>query len=403
MGQIVAQSGRKRTGGRRGYRKVSNKGHTSALIWLALAWVLLAQAACNPRPPEAIIASPTAEVSTRYEPLVTTSNTPTPLPTLMPTLTPIPPVADTPAAPTPTPSPTAAPTPTQALSQTLQHVVQPGDTLLGLAREYSVPMASIQLGNDMGEATTLWAGQVLTIVVTAGSEDASPFWMVHLVETGETLSSIASDHGLRLADLKTVNNLSDTDLLAVGQALILPLEAPVAVMAQPTAPRTEPPLEGGASSEPTPETLPTAVPTAVPPPVSLPGEIASWPHQVLQLINQLRAAHGLYPLAYNDTLAWAAQLHAADCQQRGWCSHYGSDGSDPDLRILRAGYAADGSAECWVQSGSPQDAVNWWMDETPPNDPHRRTLLSSYVTEVGIGVVATDSGYFFIADFGRPG
>jgi hypothetical protein len=42
------------------------------------------------------------------------------------------------------------------------------------------------------------------------------------------------------------------------------------------------------------------------------------------------------------------------------------------------------------------------MDETPPNDPHRRTLLSSWVTEVGIGVAPASWGYYIIADFGRP-
>jgi uncharacterized protein YkwD len=43
------------------------------------------------------------------------------------------------------------------------------------------------------------------------------------------------------------------------------------------------------------------------------------------------------------------------------------------------------------------------MDETPPNDPHRSTLLSTGVTETGVAVVPTGQGdYYFIAVFGRP-
>jgi hypothetical protein len=55
-----------------------------------------------------------------------------------------------------------------------------------------------------------------------------------------------------------------------------------------------------------------------------------------------------------------------------------------------------------VKVHTPQGAFDFWYYETPPNDAHRRTLLSSYLTEVGIGVVAADWGYYFVADFGRP-
>jgi len=42
------------------------------------------------------------------------------------------------------------------------------------------------------------------------------------------------------------------------------------------------------------------------------------------------------------------------------------------------------------------------MDEASHNDPHRRTLLSTWVTEIGVAVVPTGRGdYYFIADFGR--
>jgi hypothetical protein len=43
------------------------------------------------------------------------------------------------------------------------------------------------------------------------------------------------------------------------------------------------------------------------------------------------------------------------------------------------------------------------MDEVPPNDAHRRTLLTTFQTEIGFGVAEAPWGhYYFIADFGRP-
>jgi hypothetical protein len=44
-----------------------------------------------------------------------------------------------------------------------------------------------------------------------------------------------------------------------------------------------------------------------------------------------------------------------------------------------------------------------WMDEVPPNDAHRRTLLTTWLTEIGLGVAEAPWGYYyFIANFGRP-
>ena len=149
-----------------------------------------------------------------------------------------------------------------------------------------------------------------------------------------------------------------------------------------------------------PELQPSA--TAVPV-ESLSAGVETWAAEVFQLINQVRSENGLPPYTYNETLEQAAQLHGQDCQERGECDHSGSDGSNVETRIRRAGYDPAGQAEVLVYSNSPQEAVDWWMDETPPNDPHRSTLLSTWVTEIGVAVVPTGRGnYYFIADFGRP-
>jgi uncharacterized protein YkwD len=306
------------------------------------------------------------------------------------------------------PSPTELPPTEQASFAT--HTVQPGDTLLEIARQYGVPMAAIQLQNEMGSSLDVFAGESLAIPPAVGWEGASPFWTVHVVEEGETLIEIARAYDLDPATLQSVNGLVDADVIGVGQELVLPLDtlllarapAPTSVpTAVPTAVPTDPPADNEptiAPSTPTPDSIvATAVAVTAPP-----ADVADWPRETVRLINEVRAQHGLPPLTYNETLAQAAQAHANDCAQRGWGSHTGSDGSDIKTRILRAGYDPASWAECWAQRKTPAGAVEIWMDEVPPNDPHRRTLLTTWLSEIGMGVAKTDWGYYFIADFGRP-
>jgi len=297
------------------------------------------------------------------------------------------------------------------------HTVVPGDTILGLALKYGVPIAVIQLQNDLGNSIILRAGQVLEIPPAVGWEGASPFWAVYEVQSGDVLSRIAANFGFDVATLQSVNGLADADLLSIGQALILPLTAPAdVVLASNRAPATAAPLP---TATPIPQAVAAAAPVApadtppaptdapvvatVSPPV-LPADVAGFPADIFRLVNAERAAFGLAPLTWNATLARAAQLHADDCYARGWCGHTGSDGSTMKERIIRQGYDPVRWSECWAWYGTPEMAVAMWMDEVPPNDPHRRTILSTWLTEVGVGVVpaANGRGYYFIANFGTP-
>ncbi|MFP4395474.1 MAG: CAP domain-containing protein [Anaerolineales bacterium] len=375
-------------------------------IWM-LVWGL---AACAPPAPDAMPEEGVSEVT--FTPTATVASE---MQATLPTVTP------DPFASSSTPDETAAPEAAPPEAVVREHTVQPGETLLGLALAYDVPIAAIQLQNDLGAATTVQAGQSLTVPPPVGWEGASPFWIVHEVGEGETLSEIAARYGLGISALQGVNGLTDTDFLAVGQSLILPLDAPKEIVAAehaptptplppptatsaptlaPTAAATPTPEDGAESDEATPTpTAPTEAP-ADPPPGD---DMAALATEIFHLINAERAAHGLAPLSYNATLARAAQLHAEDCYERGWCGHTGSDGSTMKERIIRAGYDPVRWSECWAWHRTPEKAVFAWMDEVPPNDPHRRTLLSTWLTEVGVGVMPGNGhGYYFIADFGKP-
>lgn len=143
----------------------------------------------------------------------------------------------------------------------------------------------------------------------------------------------------------------------------------------------------------------TAAPPVTPSPT---GEIVAWSEELAQLINQQRAAQGLPAYTYSEPLKQAALLHAVDCAERGELTHIGSDGSTLSVRVSRAGYSSVNVSEITVSGPSPQSAIEWWMGETPPNDPHRSQVLSATLKEMGVAVVAAGDTYYFVAVFGRP-
>ena len=166
----------------------------------------------------------------------------------------------------------------------------------------------------------------------------------------------------------------------------------------PTPTRTPTPTP---SSTPTLTPSPTATPLPSPTPTLRPVSADDWQHLLLQLINRERTEYDLPPLAYNNQLALAAQRHAEDCAHRGYGSHIGSDGANLRQRLERVGYTKPWATESWAWARTPQHAVAMWLNEAPPDDPHRRMLLSRTLTEVGVGIASTKTGYYFIADFGR--
>jgi uncharacterized protein YkwD len=276
-------------------------------------------------------------------------------------------------------------------------------------------MAAVQLANDMGSSIDLFAGQTLAIPASTQWLDESYFWVVHVIQSGETLVGLGSKYGLTVDEILRVNAIADPDLIQVDRQLVIPVahlvtlarpqptvtaaqvaDAPAAVNAQAAA--TAEPSEsasGAASSEAAP-----APPPAVPAP-SMPAGPADWTGYILARINQARAEHGLGALTLVSELSQAAQSHAEDCSRRGWGSHVGSDGAVLRTRLERVGYQGKSSGENWVQARNAERAFDWWYGEISPNDPHRRNILSPRYTEIGIGIVQSGWGYIFVTDFGH--
>ncbi|HEU5118986.1 MAG TPA: CAP domain-containing protein [Isosphaeraceae bacterium] len=109
------------------------------------------------------------------------------------------------------------------------------------------------------------------------------------------------------------------------------------------------------------------------------------------------------PLAWNDSLASAAQTQSQDMATNGFQSHTGSDGSTPDQRIQRAGYTparkVGENAFAYAQS-IDQAMQSFALDWGVPDKGHLNNLTepgaapSDTFKEVGIGTVdSTKPGF----------
>jgi cell wall-associated NlpC family hydrolase len=184
-------------------------------------------------------------------------------------------VLSLPAGSSPRPSATSAPaaTPTSApaaspaggsTAQTskrnvmVSYTVQPGETLVQIARQFNVRAETIVQASNLDDANKIVVGSVLKVPVGAKE---------HVVTDGETLRDIASSEKVDLGSLIDFNQIDDPALIRVGQVVLLPMAAsgpPGSTTAAPAATSTptaapSPAPSPAATSAPQPETQAAAV------------------------------------------------------------------------------------------------------------------------------------------------
>lgn len=95
------------------------------------------------------------------------------------------------------------------------HEVQKGETLYAIAKKYNMTVDALKQLNSMGDAP-LSVGQKLIVSKAAVKTEAKKVETVttniiyHTVAQGETLYAIARKYGVKVDDIKKLNNLGDT-------------------------------------------------------------------------------------------------------------------------------------------------------------------------------------------------
>jgi len=140
------------------------------------------------------------------------------------------------------------------------YTVAPGDTLSAIAGRFGVTVPALAAANHIANPNLIYVGQTLVIPGTVepggnplppSPPSPPPSAASYVVRPGDTLFRIAVSHGVTIAALVQVNNLSNPNLLYVGQVLLLPGAA-----APPDPPGSTPP-------QPAPTPVPAPSPSGV--------------------------------------------------------------------------------------------------------------------------------------------
>jgi LysM repeat protein len=153
-------------------------------------------------------------------------------------------------APTSAPVETAQPVPAPLTTSATDYVIVKGDTFGTVAKKFHVSVKGLLEANPSVEPTKLKIGQ--TIHVPAAASTSSPASAVtaaadttgtgqtYTVKSGDSLTKIAGQFGIKVRALRSFNNLK-TDKIVVGQKLAIPAKTSV-------QPAGSPPASAGTSA-----------------------------------------------------------------------------------------------------------------------------------------------------------
>ena len=103
------------------------------------------------------------------------------------------------------------------------HIVKSGDTLSSISKLYSINIDLIIKLNNLKNQNYIFVGQ--NLIISESTENLTKqsdlINNYHIVQTGENLTEISNKYDLKVIDLIEINNLNNPDSIKVGQKLIM--------------------------------------------------------------------------------------------------------------------------------------------------------------------------------------
>lgn len=109
------------------------------------------------------------------------------------------------SAPAPSPSP-----------QYITYVIQPGDTLSGIAGRYGTTVSALAQLNGISDPNKIYAGNTIRVPENGGTGENAQYYTIH---PGDTLSGIALKFGTTVSTLAQLNGITDPDKIYAGNRI----------------------------------------------------------------------------------------------------------------------------------------------------------------------------------------
>ena len=109
----------------------------------------------------------------------------------------------------------------QNTSTNKTYTVKSGDTLYSIARTYGVTVSALAAANNITNYSLIYVGQVLIIPGTTVTPPPTTT-VKYTVKSGDTLYKIATMYNTTVAKIAAANNITNVNLISVGQVLIIP-------------------------------------------------------------------------------------------------------------------------------------------------------------------------------------
>ena len=109
-------------------------------------------------------------------------------------------------------------------SQAVTHRVRNGESLSVIARRYRVSVKDLQRWNNISDPRRLRAGATITVFHSPAEQlPASSGTVKYVVQSGDSLWSIARRYNVRVAELKSWNDLGSNSMIQPGQSIRIEL------------------------------------------------------------------------------------------------------------------------------------------------------------------------------------
>lgn len=246
------------------------------------------------------------------------------------------------------------------------YTVHSGDTMWKISQKLDVSFGRlVQANPQIDNPALIYVGQQLKI---PGSPNNGSGSNVYTVKRGDTMWMISQQLNVSYGELLDANpQIHNPSMIYVGQSVNIPGQS-----SQP----------GGTGST-----------------QSNSGVLSQYEKKVVELTNKERIERGLQPLKVAVNLSKMADVKAQDMRDHHYFSHtsptYGSPFDMMDQFGISYSYAGENIA---AGQRTPQEVVNAWM-----NSPgHRRNILSSHYTYIGVGYTDGGSyGSYWVQEFIR--